>query len=178
MENDGLLLLSMVAGFVITLALFTFVYFRGLALMAVFQTNNYDAGNFLKRIFKDRLFEKHASLIILLSYIGWFFLEFLVPAIAAPMFFAFATVALAMGAFKDQKTVAKAGKDVANFPRHQKILYIYLALTAMYFATIFSFDNEINIMVLTISFLVFFQAPPIFIIAANFIVRPFLKEAS
>lgn len=178
MENDGLLLISMVAGFVVTLALFTFVYFRGLALIGVFQTNNYDAGSFLKRVIKERLFEKHATLIILLSFIGWFFMEFLAPTIAAPVFFAFATVALAMGAFKDQRAVVKAGKSSAKVPRDLKILYVYLILTAAYFATIFSYENEINIILMTISFLVFFQAPPVFIIAANFIVRPFLKEAS
>lgn len=178
MENDGLLLLSGFAGLVVTLALFAFVYFRGLALIGVFQKNNYDTGAFLKQVLKDRLFEKHATLIILLSFIGWSFMEFLAPTIAAPMYFAFATVALVMGAFRDQKVVAKEGKKAADVPRNRKILYVYLALTAMYFATIFSYDNEINIMVLTLSFLFFFQAPPIFIIAANFIIRPFLKEAN
>lgn len=178
MENEGLVILSGIAGLVVTLVLFTFVYFRGLALIGVFQKNNYDAGGFLKTVLKARLFEKHATLIILLAFIGWSFMEFLAPKIAAPVFFAFATVALAVGAFRDQKVVSQKGKVATNIPRNNKILYVYLALTAAYFATVFSYDNEINIMVLTISFLVFFQAPPIFIIAANFIVRPFLKDAS
>lgn len=178
MENNGLLLLSVFAGLVVTLTLFTFVYFRGLALIGVFQKNNYDAGGFLKQVFRERLFEKHATLIILLSFIGYSFMEILAPKIAAPVFFAFSTVALAMGAFRDQRAVAKEGKEGTKAPRDLKILYVYLALTATYFATVFSYDNEINVTILTISFLVFFQAPPILIIAANFIVRPFLKEAS
>lgn len=177
MENNGLLLLSVFAGLVVTLTLFTFVYFRGLALIGVFQKNNYDAGGFLKQVLKERLFEKHATLIILLSFIGYSFMEFLAPKIAAPVFFAFAIVALAMGSFRDQKAVGKAGKEITKVSWNRKILYVYLALTAAYFATVFSYDNEINVIVLTLSFLIFFQAPPIFIIAANFIVRPFLKEA-
>ncbi len=178
MENDGLFLLSGFAGLVVTLALFTFVYFRGLALIGVFQTNKYDAGAFLRKCLKFRLFEKHATLVVLLAYIGWSFMDFLAPDIAAPVFFAFATVALATGAIRDQKAVAKAKENPEKINRNKNILFVYLALTAMYFATIFSFENEINILVLTISFLVFFQAPPIFIIAANFILRPFLKGAS
>jgi hypothetical protein len=177
MGEEGLLLFSFIAGMIATLALFTFVYFRGLALIEVFQSGNYDAATLLKRVVKDRLFEKYATLIILLSYIGWAFLDFLAPTIAAPMFFAFAIVALAMGAFKDQKRIIKAGGEAGKKPRDRKILYLYLILTATYFATLFTYQGEINIMILTFTFLIFFQAPPIFIIAANFIVRPFLKNA-
>ncbi len=175
MENEGLLMLALIAGFIITLALFAFVYFRGLALVAAFRDMGYDSKSLLKWTIKGRHFEKHATLVVLLSYIGWSFLEILAQPIAEPVFYAFILVALTMGAFRDQKAAAHLALSPAEVPRDRKILYLYLVLTAIYFATLFGAGQEINTLLLTVSFLAFLQAPPIFVIAANFIIRPFLK---
>jgi hypothetical protein len=177
MENEGFLMLSLIAGFIITLALFAFVYFRGLTLIAAFRDLGYDSMKLLRWTITGRHFEKHATLIVLLSYIGWAFLDFLAPPIANPVFYAFILVALTMSAFHDQRGAAKLAKSPADVPRDRKILYLYLVLTAIYFATLFSAGKEINTLLLTVSFLAFLQAPPIFIIASNFVLRPFIKGA-
>jgi len=178
MENEGLLMLSLIAGFIITLALFAFVYFRGLTLIAAFRDLGYDSMKLLRWTIKGRHFEKHATLIVLLSYIAWSFLEILAPAIAAPVFYALILVALTMAAFRDRWGAARLAKSPADVPRDRKILYLYLVLTAIYFATLFSAGQKINTTLLTLSFLAFLQAPPIFIIAANFVLRPFSKNGS
>jgi len=176
MENEGLLILAGIAGFFFTLALFAYVYFRGLTLITIYHDQDFEAGAFLRWTYKGRHFEKHATLIVLLAYITCFFLETLAPAISGPVFFALLLIALAVGALRDQKASTRLHASPVDFPRDRKILFVYLALTAAYFATIFSTGDEINTLALTLGFLAFLQAPPIFIIAANFVVRPFLKE--
>ncbi len=178
MDDQGLMILSLVAGFVVTLALFAFVYFRGLLLLNAFRKKDYDAGVFLKWIYNNRHFEKRATLVILLALILWFVLEGLAVSIATPMFFSFIFVALGLGALGDKKSLEKLTKNPTSVSRDRKILYLYLALTAIYFATVFSYTGEINVIAFTFWFLVFFQAPPVFIIASNFVIRPFLKSQS
>lgn len=175
MGNEYLLPLSFAGGFAFFAAFLAFVYFRGQALIHFYQEQEYNAEAFFIWIIKKRAFDKRASLIILVSYVLWYAVHEINPVIFNPVFYILVFTALVIGAISSYAAKKAGAGSMAATPRAGRIHFVYMLLTAAYFATVFANQTGIDIPMLTMSFLAFFQAPPLFIFAANFILRPMEK---
>lgn len=175
MALENIFSLSALGGFLITAALFAFAWYRGLAIAAVYAEKGYDPEKFLKWVIKSRNFDKKATLIMLLSYIGWYFLKESVPAGINAIFYLLVFIALLVGTQTSYKYLKSLKRSVNEDPYLSNVHFTYMVLSAAYFGSIFATQQEVTIPPLAFSFLAFFQAPPIFIIVANFIMRPLAK---
>lgn len=173
MGSQYLLPLSAAGGFALTAALFAFVYYRGMALLQFYQQEEYNTERFLVWIIKRRAFDKKATLTILLTFIAWYFIGGINPVLFNPLFYILVFTALVIGAKSSYDAWKSAKKPLVQTPRAQRIFYAYMVLVGVYFAGILGQQQQIDIPLLTASFLGFFQAPPLFLSAANFILRPF-----
>jgi len=170
--DNTVLLLSGLAGFIFFTALLTFVYFRGIALLQFYQQEEYDTDRFLKWVWVRRGFDKRASLIILLGFIFWTFLQNFNPPVFGLIFYFVVLAGLIMGTLASRNTSRNAKKPLVVTARVQRILYVYILLVGFYFGGIMVTFEPGNFAALTFAFLFFFQCPPFFLGGANFILKP------
>lgn len=174
MSKEILLPLSAAGGFALTAALFAFVYYRGLALLQFYQQEEYNTERFLVWLIQRRAFDKKATLIVLVAFIAWSVFAGGSVLVFRPAFYAILLVALAVGAWSSHRLRRYAKKPLVMTARANRIFYAYMILVAFYFAAALGHDANIyrDIPLLAATFLAFFQAPPLFVAAANFIMRP------
>lgn len=169
--SSGLLFYGSVLGFFLFAAILSFVYYRGTALLHFLQQEEYDNDRFLRWLFRRRVFDKKATLLILTSFILWYFLKEQDPPLYNFILLTLFIPALIIGIMTSRPT-KKAKKPLVMTARAQRILYTYLVLIGFYFSGILlTFEKE-NLTALMLSFVVFFQWPPFFLVAANFILIP------
>ncbi len=169
--NSGLFFYGSVLGFFLFAAILSFVYYRGLSLLRFFQQEEYDNDRFLRWLFRRRAFDKKATLLILVSFILWYFLKDQNPPVYNFILVTLYIPALIIGIVTSRpRKLAK--KPLVMTARAQRILYTYLVLIGVYFAGILLTFGQENLTALMLSFVVFFQWPPFFLVAANFILIP------
>lgn len=173
LRMDGLILiLSGVVGLFFIAGLLGFVYFRGTALLQFYQQEEYDTDRFLKWVVKKRAFDKKATLIILVGFLGWYFLQFLNPPLVTLIFYLLVLVGLFVGIKASRPNEEYVKKPLVMTSRVQRLFYVYMVLVGFYFAGILMTFDKNNSMALMGAFLFFFQAPPVFLAASNFILKP------
>ena len=171
-------------GFAFTVALVIFVYYRAVALLQFFQQEEYDNDRFIKWVFRKRAFDKKATFITLSAFIAWFFLRDQGP-IYDFAFYVIVLIALLIGAFFSFPTKTTVKKPLVMTSRVQRILFVYLVLIAIYFASALQLVDKNDTTGFMLAFIAFYQWPPFFLVAANFILKPveelinrkFLKQA-
>jgi len=177
MGNEYLLPLAAAVGFVFFSAFLAFVWLRGQALVHYFEEQEFNTEAFFVWVIRKRAFDKRATWILIPAFAAWYgtqrFLPDLInPLVLNPVFYGIIFIALVVGALSSYETTRAAGKYKDISPRAKRIHTGYMALMGAYFATIFANQTGTEILFLTLAFLAFFQAPPLFIVAANFIMRP------
>ncbi len=170
--NTEIIVFAGISGFLFMAALLAFVYFRGLSLMQYLQQEEYDNERFLKWLFRARAFDKKASLITLLAFIVWSYFGDLNPPVINLGFYGLLLTALVVGIKTSLPKKNSAKIPLVTTPRVQRILYVYLLLMGFYFASLLLSFAEGNIMALMMAFVVFFQWPPFFLAASNFVLKP------
>lgn len=183
---DGLIfLLSSIGGFLFFAGVFTFAFFRGLALLQFYQQEEYDSDRFLRWVWQRRAFDKRATLIVLVGFLIYYFLGGLHPGLFGLGFYALGLAGLGVGILASRRTLKEAKKPLVKTPRAQRIHFVYLLLVGLYFAFFLTMFQPGNFQAMTWSFLFFFQFPPFFLAAGNFVLKPledyfnnrFLKQA-
>ena len=174
MTRDILLPLAAAGGFALTASVFAFVYYRGLALLQFYQQEEYNTERFLVWIVRRHAFDKKATLTVLAAFIVWFALGRFAPVAFDLIFYAVLFAALTLGAASSRRMRRAAKKPLIMTDRASRIFYSYMILVAFYFAGALAHDPDIyrDIPLLASVFLAFFQAPPLFIVASNFVLRP------
>lgn len=170
--DNTILFLSGLAGFVFFTALLAFVYFRGIALLQFYQQEEYDTDRFLKWVWARKGIDKRATLIVLVGFIFWYFLQRFNPPAFGLIFYFMVLAGLIIGTLASRKTGLNAKKPLVITARVQRILYIYILLVGFYFGGIMVTFEPGNFTALTFAFLFFFQCPPFFLGGANFILIP------
>ena len=177
MGAEYLLPLSWAVGFAFAVAFFGFVWLRGQALAHYFEEQDFNTEAFFIWVIRKRAFDKRASIVITLAFAAWYLTQYLLPELINPLllnpiFYGIIFVALTAGALSSFEAIRAAGKYKDISARAKRIHTVFVALMGAYFATIFANQTGTEIMFLSLAFLAFFQAPPLFIVAANFIMRP------
>jgi len=188
MSRDLVFSLALSGGLALTAAVFTFVYYRGLALLQFYQQEEYNTERFLVWIVRRHAFDKKATLIVLAAFVAWFAFSRLDPVLFSLAFYAVLFAALVLGARSSHRLRTAAKKPLVLTARASRIFYVYMVLVAFYFAGALAHDPYIyrDVPLLAAAFLAFFQAPPLFIAASNFVLRPleehvnrrYLREAA
>jgi UDP-N-acetylmuramoyl-tripeptide--D-alanyl-D-alanine ligase len=174
MTRDVVYLLAGAGGFALAAAVFAFVYYRGLALLQFYQQEEYNTDRFLAWLVRRRAFDKRATLIVLIGCVAWLALARLNPVMFNLGFYAVLFGALAYGAASSARVWTRAKKPLVMTPRANRIFYAYMVLVAFYFAGALPREADLyrDVPLLAAAFLAFFQAPPLFIVASNFLLRP------
>jgi len=171
-------------GFAFTVALVIFVYYRGVALLQFFQQEEYDNDRFLKWWWRKRAFDIKGSFITLIAFITWYFLQN-EGAIYTIIFYVIVLLALLIAAFFSFPPKTAVKKPLVMTSRVQRILFVYLVFIAIYFAAALQLVERNDTTGFMWAFIAFFQWPPFFLVASNFILKPieefinrkYLKEA-
>ena len=158
-------------GFLFTVALVVFVYYRGIALLQYFQQEEYNNDRFLKWIFRKRAFDKKATLITLLGFIGWYFGQGYGPFVNLA-FYIIVLLALLYGAYVSGPPKWAIKKPLVMTARVQRILFVYLVFIAIYFASVLLLVEKNDTTGFMLAFIAFFQWPPFFLVASNFLLKP------
>lgn len=170
--NAEILVLAGLAGLVFMIALLAFVYYRGMALLQYYQQDEYDSDRFLKWLLKKRAFDKKATLILLVSFIGWSLLQHIDPPSFNLIFYLLVLLSLVTGTLASRPKKDKVKKPLVMTARAQRIFFTYLLLVGAYFGGVLGSFKETNLTALMLSFLFFLQWPPLFLVAANFVLKP------
>ena len=169
--NSELFIYGGLLGFFLFATLLVFVYFRGISLLQFFQQEEYDNDRFLIWLVRRRAFDKKATLLVLVSFIIWFLIKDQNPPLYNFILMVMFIPALILGYVTSQPQ-KKVKKALVMTPRAQRILYTYMVVIAIYFAGILMVFDKSNLTAMMLSFVFFFQWPPIFLVAANFILIP------
>jgi len=170
--TSGLIFYGTVLGFMLFASLWAFVYYRGMSLLQFFQQEEYDNDRFIRWLFQRRAFDKKATLLVLVSFILWYFLKDQNPPVYNFILLTLFIPALIIGTLTSRQGRKEQKKPLVLTARAQRILFTYLLLIGFYFAgLLLTFEQE-NLTALMLSFVVFFQWPPFFLVAANFILIP------
>lgn len=170
--DNTVLILSGLAGFLFFTSLLAFVYFRGTALLQFYQQEEYDTDRFLKWVWARKGFDKKATLIILVGFLLWYFLQRFNPPVFGLLFYLMVLTGLIVGTLASRKTSKNAKKPLVVTARAQRILYVYILLVGFYFGGIMMTFDPGNFAAMTFAFLFFFQCPPFYLGGANFILKP------
>jgi len=169
---SGLIFYGTILGFLLFISIWTFVYFRGMSLLQFYQQEEYDSDRFIRWLFRRRVFDKKATLLVLVSFILWYFLKDQNPPVYNFILLTLFIPALIIGTLTSRQARKAQKKPLVLTARAQRILYTYLLLIGFYFAGLLLTFEEENLTALMLSFVVFFQWPPFFLVAANFILIP------
>ncbi len=170
--NSFVIFLSSVAGFLFFAALLGFVFFRGTALLQFYQQEEYDTDRFLRWVLQHKAFDTKASLIVLFGFLLWGLFREYNPPLWSLIFYGAVFTGLGVGMLVSRNATKGAKKPLVQTARVQRIFYTYLVYVGIYFSGILMLFDEGNIPAFGIAFLLFFQFPPFFICAANFILKP------
>ncbi|HXV74043.1 MAG TPA: UDP-N-acetylmuramoyl-tripeptide--D-alanyl-D-alanine ligase [Sphingomonadales bacterium] len=180
MSRDLLFSLAVAGGFALAAAVFAFVYARGLALLQFYQQEEYDTGRFFAWLFRRRAFDKKATLMLLAAIVAWFAFARFTPALFNLAFYAVLFAALGLAAVSGWRLTRRAKKPLIMTARANRIFYVYMVLVAFYFAAALAHEDAIyrDVPMLAAVFLAFFQAPPFFLAAANFVLKPYEERVN